>query len=290
MEQQDLPSRVKLRAAQSALPSDGARSARRTVVCMDRWRGAAKAAALGALALVTVVLPLTGAIQPDSARASVSDFDLSSLSHSNIQSGDADDLRSHPGAAARAAIRSQLGPEQRCLAVGSSANGVRTALVKPESLTVQSLIWPLNQNQYHLSSGFGMRLNPVLGTYMLHAGVDMAGSIGSPIMSVADGKVLRVGWDSGLGYSVEIYHPKLNFTTVYGHMVSGSSPLKVGQTVRLGQMIGHLGSTGNSTGPHLHFEVHPGGRDSNPGSAVEPLSWMKSHGVEYRMDALAACQ
>jgi murein DD-endopeptidase MepM/ murein hydrolase activator NlpD len=99
-----------------------------------------------------------------------------------------------------------------------------------------------------------------------HPGVDIAGSQGDPIVAADGGEVITVGWvdNTGYGYRVVIKHPN-GYVTLYGHMIQGSSPLKVGDKVSQGQFIGKRGNTGRSTGPHLHFEIRkPGSSNQNP--------------------------
>ncbi|OKL46416.1 hypothetical protein BSR29_06490 [Boudabousia liubingyangii] len=244
------------------------------------WTRSIRGSLLVALAAATVIVPVSGMVTPGGSQANAAPVSTPAWAdtiESKIDAAEATALRSKPAAAARAAVREQLQDNERCLKVAASANGTRTALVKPDATEAKDdfLFWPLSRGTYRIASGYGMRVNPVLGIYRLHAGVDMAGAAGTPIHSVADGVVKRVSWDSGLGYSAEIYHPSRNITTVYGHMISGSSNLRVGQEVSAGDQVGLLGSTGNSTGPHLHFEVHRG-NDADNHSATEPMSWMKS--------------
>src|SRR4051794_6616599 len=118
-----------------------------------------------------------------------------------------------------------------------------------------------------LSSGFGYRW----GT--LHAGVDFAAPIGTPEYAAADGVVVRAGAASGFGLAVYIQHANGD-VTVYGHMEQ--ILVAEGQTVKAGDTIALLGNRGESTGPHLHFEVHVGGID---GEKIDPLPWLRLGGV-----------
>lgn len=115
-----------------------------------------------------------------------------------------------------------------------------------------------------LTSGFGSRFHPVLGQRRMHKGVDLAARHGAPIVAAADGRVVAAGWNGGYGKQVAIAHSD-GVRTTYGHMSSiAASP---GTYVRRGQLIGYVGSTGLSTGPHLHFEMTRNGRPVNPLSA-----------------------
>jgi murein DD-endopeptidase MepM/ murein hydrolase activator NlpD len=105
-----------------------------------------------------------------------------------------------------------------------------------------------------LRSGFGMRYHPILRYSRLHSGVDWSNKIGTPIMAAGDGIIIKAEWDSGYGRRVEIQHP-YNFVTTYSHMNGFAKGVAEGARVRQGQIIGYLGRTGLSTGPHLHYEV-----------------------------------
>jgi murein DD-endopeptidase MepM/ murein hydrolase activator NlpD len=114
-----------------------------------------------------------------------------------------------------------------------------------------------------LTSGFGERFHPILGYERFHAGIDLAAAAGTPIVAAADGKVKSAGWAGGYGQAVEIVHSG-GIETRYGHMSRIAA--YAGETVRRGEVIGYVGSTGLSTGPHLHFEVMKNGRPVNPAS------------------------
>jgi murein DD-endopeptidase MepM/ murein hydrolase activator NlpD len=105
-----------------------------------------------------------------------------------------------------------------------------------------------------LRSTFGMRYHPVLRYSRMHTGIDWANKVGTPIIAAGDGRVRVAGWESGYGRRVEIEHP-YNFVTTYNHMSAFAKGIKEGVRVRQGQVIGYLGSSGLSTGPHLHYEV-----------------------------------
>jgi len=118
------------------------------------------------------------------------------------------------------------------------------------------------------TSGFGVRSDPFQGRAALHPGIDLAGPVGTPIYATADGVVLRAGWNSGgYGNLVELDHGR-GIATRYGHM--SAVMVQAGQRVTRGQQIGRMGSTGRSTGSHLHYEVRIDGR------AVNPVPFMKS--------------
>ncbi len=129
-------------------------------------------------------------------------------------------------------------------------------------------IWPV-PGFYNITSYYGYRVNPVSGKYKLHGGIDIAsaGIAGKPIVAAADGVVVSAGWNSGgFGNWVVINHGTSGgkqYATLYAHM--RSAPIvKAGQSVKAGKTLGYVGSTGNSTGNHLHFEVRINGERTNP--------------------------
>ena len=113
----------------------------------------------------------------------------------------------------------------------------------------------------HITSGFGARRHPVLGYTRMHAGIDFGAAYGSPIYAVSDGTVEFAGWHGGHGNFVKLAHGS-GFGTGYGHM--SRIAVSPGGHVRAGQVIGYVGSTGLSTGPHLHYELYHGGVPVNP--------------------------
>ena len=115
--------------------------------------------------------------------------------------------------------------------------------------------------QGRLTSSFGERFHPILGYERFHAGVDLGAAAGTPIVAAADGKVVSAGWAGGYGQAVAIAHAG-GIETKYGHMSRIAA--YAGEVVRRGDVIGYVGSTGLSTGPHLHFEVMKNGRPMNP--------------------------
>jgi murein DD-endopeptidase MepM/ murein hydrolase activator NlpD len=118
------------------------------------------------------------------------------------------------------------------------------------------------------TSGFGVRSDPFHAGAAMHPGIDLAGSYGTPIYATAEGTVLRAGWNSGgYGNLVEIDHGR-GIVTRYGHM--SAILVSAGQHITRGQQVGRMGSTGRSTGNHLHYEVRIDGRP------VNPIPFMKS--------------
>ncbi|KQU93316.1 M23 family metallopeptidase [Devosia sp. Root105] len=129
-----------------------------------------------------------------------------------------------------------------------------------------------------LASRFGNRVHPIFKSRRMHTGVDLASKTGTPIYASGDGMVEKAGWASGYGKKVEIKHVN-GFETGYGHMSRIADGMKPGVRVRQGQIIGYVGSTGNSTGPHLHFEIKVNGRFVDPLSVKLPRD--KSLSAQY---------
>lgn len=163
-------------------------------------------------------------------------------------------------------------PEAAVLYIGVSQPGRRVQLVPMSTQgetrwqniagpgeSATGLIRPVPEAQ--LSSGFGVRWHPLLGYSRFHKGVDYAAAWGTPIHAVADGRVSRAGWAGGYGQMVRLAHAD-QVETGYAHM--SRLAVAAGAQVRQGQVIGYVGSTGLSTGPHLHFEI------SRAGVAMDP--------------------
>jgi murein DD-endopeptidase MepM/ murein hydrolase activator NlpD len=104
-----------------------------------------------------------------------------------------------------------------------------------------------------------------------HKGIDIGVPLGTPVVSAADGTVTFAGQQTGYGTHVEVQHAD-GVVTTYSHL--SHIDVVVGQKVRAGQLIAHSGNTGHSTGPHLHFEVHP-----TPGTLTDPITWLRAHGA-----------
>jgi len=118
-----------------------------------------------------------------------------------------------------------------------------------------------------LTSSFGVRSDPFGRGPAMHSGLDFRSAHGSPVRTTANGRVVAAGWNGGYGKMVEIDHGN-DVTTRYGHL--SDIDVKVGQTVRVGQTIGRVGSTGRSTGPHLHYETRING------DAVDPQKFLRA--------------
>jgi len=143
-----------------------------------------------------------------------------------------------------------------------SANGrsewLNAANADKPAPSVGGLIMPANGP---VTSYFGYRYHPILHFTRFHAGLDIGAGWGSPIVAAADGQVVGAGWSGGYGREVQIAHGG-GIVSLYGHM--SEIVAQPGSFVRAGQLIGYVGSSGLSTGPHLHFEVRQGGNPVNP--------------------------
>jgi murein DD-endopeptidase MepM/ murein hydrolase activator NlpD len=118
-------------------------------------------------------------------------------------------------------------------------------------------------NGARLSSGFGMRRHPILGYSRMHRGTDFAAPTGTPILAAGEGAIVRAGPFSSFGNYVRIRHAN-GYETAYAHMSRFARGIRAGTRVRQGQIIGYVGTTGRSTGPHLHYEVLRRGQQINP--------------------------
>ena len=150
---------------------------------------------------------------------------------------------------------------------------IASAAASQPQLSFTGFICPL-KSYSRISSEYGWRKNPVSGVNKLHAGTDFAAPAGTPIYAAASGYVQVAGWSSGgYGNYVIIYHGKMSdgtaYSTLYGHMRSVAT--SAGKYVKQGELIGYVGSTGNSTGNHLHLEVWKGGSKAN---AVNPRGYI----------------
>jgi murein DD-endopeptidase MepM/ murein hydrolase activator NlpD len=156
----------------------------------------------------------------------------------------------------------------------------QTAPADRGSMSVPSMK-PVSNLQF--TSLYGVRSDPFRGTAAMHAGVDIPGPVGTPIYATADGVVGRAGWVGGYGNLVELEHGK-GLQTRYGHL----SKLLVapGSRVTRGQLIGLMGSTGRSTGSHLHYEVRMDGQAVNPVPYMETAQYASN--MQQRVNAMTA--
>ncbi|TKT79403.1 M23 family metallopeptidase [Aquamicrobium sp. LC103] len=137
------------------------------------------------------------------------------------------------------------------------------ALSKLETVTEMTKALPIHNPApgRSVSSTFGIRRDPLIGAPAMHAGMDFRATTGTPVLAAGAGKVIRAGWNGGYGRMVEVEHGD-GFTTRYAHM--SRIGVKAGESVSTGDVLGKVGSTGRSTGPHLHYEVRRNGEPLDP--------------------------
>ena len=155
---------------------------------------------------------------------------------------------------------------------GTSATSAAAAPVAETS----RVVFPLPEGTWAMTSPFGPRIHPISGEPSFHTGTDLAAPDGTPILAAADGVVTVAGPVGGYGNLIAIEH-RIDgqiVATGYGHMWDTGIRVNVGDHVTAGQHIGDVGSSGNSTGPHLHFEVRPGGTNAE---AVDAAKWLNDH-------------
>jgi murein DD-endopeptidase MepM/ murein hydrolase activator NlpD len=154
----------------------------------------------------------------------------------------------------------QLFANWRALDSGRAWSGMGSTNIADTGSASIPMLVPVTSNRT-MSSNFGMRVHPILGGFRMHKGVDLPAPTGTPIHATADGVIGHADWFGGYGLCVEIEHGA-NLETRYGHM--SRIAVAEGQHVHKGDVIGYVGSTGRSTGPHLHYEVRIGGEAVNP--------------------------
>ncbi len=136
------------------------------------------------------------------------------------------------------------------------------AMSKAEMMASIPAIQPVDNRKIRGAiSGFGVRIHPVHKIRKMHSGIDFTAPIGTPVYATGNGRVEAAGYDGGYGLRVMIDHG-YSYKTLYGHM--SKSTVRAGQRVKRGDLIGYVGNTGTSTGPHLHYEVHKNGSPVNP--------------------------
>ncbi|MEP6991373.1 MAG: M23 family metallopeptidase [bacterium] len=159
-----------------------------------------------------------------------------------------------------------------------------------KSLRAQFLRAPLEFRR--ISSSFGNRFHPILGRWKNHKGTDYAASAGTPVRAIGDATVIRAGWSGGYGNMLELRH-RNGYVTRYGHLRAFAKGVRPGARVDMGETVAYVGTTGLSTGPHLHFELLVGGvqRDSRvalKSIGGEPLARSERGAFDQRREVLVA--
>lgn len=165
--------------------------------------------------------------------------------------------------------------------------GEKVQFFTPDAVTVKRLLMKTPVDGARLSSGFGWRLHPILGYSRLHQGADFAAPSGTPVMAAGYGTVVFAGRHGGHGNYLKIRHQN-GYETAYAHLSAYARGVQVGARVEQGQTIAFVGSTGLSTGPHLHYEVYVGGKPVNPNDAKLPVGrWLTGAAKEQFQAQLA---
>ncbi|MDP3999241.1 MAG: peptidoglycan DD-metalloendopeptidase family protein [bacterium] len=140
----------------------------------------------------------------------------------------------------------------------------------------------------YISSGFSYaRKNPVTGIVTAHRGLDLVANAGTPAVTIGDGTVVQAGWNGAYGISVKVRHND-TYSSVYGHFQSLAKGIRVGAKVKQGQIVGYVGSTGQSTGPHLHYEIHKFGTLVNPLKVEVPAGEALKEGDRARFGEIVS--
>lgn len=145
----------------------------------------------------------------------------------------------------------------------------RTEYYDADGTTIRKTLLRTPIDGARITSGYGYRRHPIRGYSHLHRGIDFAGPIGTPVYAAGTGEIVRLRFTRGYGNHLVIRH-RNGYQTLYAHMNGFARGIGYGQSVEQGQLIGYLGNTGVSTGPHLHYEVYYNGRNVNPASLDFP--------------------
>jgi murein DD-endopeptidase MepM/ murein hydrolase activator NlpD len=132
----------------------------------------------------------------------------------------------------------------------------------PEGKSIERTLMRTPINGAKLSSRYGFRIHPIMGYNLMHQGTDFAAAVGTPVMASGAGTIEYAGWKGGYGKFITVRHSS-TYQTNYAHLSDYAKGIRRGAKVQQGQVIGYLGSTGSSTGPHLHYEVVVGGKKQN---------------------------
>ncbi len=281
----EVPNREDL-ASTSTAPGSRPRGRRASLV--------PRMAILGSLAAATTIIPLSG--PPTSPAKAEEGIEYGATDALDVlmdvepdggEGPDGEGLAADPLVGVRAAVsasRSQERQAPACNTLAGSANGPAAAEV---ATLAPELVMPLVEGSYRLTSRYGFR--SMWGRHSMHAGLDMAASTGTPIHAIADGVVEYTGpGKAGRSNMLIIVRHNINGQTVrswYVHMYSNGVYTTPGQKVRAGEVIGAVGSNGNSTGPHLHFEIH---LDDNL-TTVDPAAWLANNGAVTLSQEIREC-
>lgn len=160
---------------------------------------------------------------------------------------------------------------------GGSSSGGSSSGGSHEHASSYGVVYPTIN--YRITSPYGYRIHPIYGYKIYHRGVDFAAASGTPVYAAAKGKVIRLAYDGFRGYYIDIRHRVggVTVTSRYQHLKAGSRIVHVGQRVKAGQRIARVGSTGDSTGPHLHFEIHIASNALNQNTTINPMTWLRKY-------------
>ncbi|WP_152188013.1 M23 family metallopeptidase [Georgenia satyanarayanai] len=274
-------SRAELRAAEQASTRRPAR------LRAPRWMP--RAAVLGALGAATIVAPLAGFVGADEGVAEelpavatvpagqtvLDALDAAATQLDSDAAGSTAALLADSSASARALVQSSRSVDRDAAVcsslTGSGANGAGAAL------GAERMAMPLAVGTYTQSSLYGNRVHPIQGTWTKHEGLDFAAPLGTPIHAVADGVVVHAGEGlDGRSSMLVILEHEIDGQTFYSwyvHMYEDGVFVTEGQQVRGGEVIGEVGNNGNSTGPHLHLEIHL----DESGTTTDPGAFLADH-------------
>ena len=189
----------------------------------------------------------------EAACAIIADMEASLEGYETVLEADAETI---------AAIEALIAEKQAELEKAKAAEDK----ARPGAIGGTGFVWPSYTRS--LTDEYGWRLHPIQQTWRFHDGVDIRANYGTAIWSAQGGTVILAGWNGGYGKCVMVMHEN-GYTTLYGHM--STIAVSYGQTVSQGQVLGYVGSTGNSTGPHLHFEIRD---NANPSTTYDPESFI----------------
>lgn len=275
------------------LRSTTAATARKQPALQGSARWVPRSAVLVGLAALTIAAPLTGVATADSAGVAVASVPVAAVPAENSMLARLDTLAAattpntgapparllaDPNAEARAAaLQASRATDRAALETTAKdgANGTRAAVEEPQA----SVVMPLAAGTYRLTSGYGYRNDPLGRGRSFHTGTDMAAPLGAPIYAVADGIVdyVGVGKDGRSSMLIVLKH-EIDGRYVYSwynHMYPDGLYVQEGQEVQSGEVIAAVGSNGNSTGPHLHLEIHT----DDKLTTTEPLAWLAKQGA-----------